>query len=103
MIVSLLISLKNPLWDSRVVKIDFNFRGLRGECLFIFKTRSDEILAKLVNRGGGGGEGRRLLVLFSHRHFSKLFLCMKIAEIDMVGQFWVEKNECGLKNFSFSS
>ena len=38
------------------------------------KTRSDQILAKLINQG-------------------KIFLSLKIAEIDMRGQFWVEKND----------
>ena len=28
----------------------------------------------------------------------KFFLCLKIAEIDMGGQFWVEKNDSGHKD-----
>ena len=31
----------------------------------------------------------------------KFFLCLKIAEIDMGGQFWVEKNDSGHKNSFF--
>ena len=31
----------------------------------------------------------------------KIFLCLKIAEIDMGGQFWVEKNDSGHKNSFF--
>ena len=31
----------------------------------------------------------------------KIFLCLKIAEIDMGGQFWVEKNESGHNNSFF--
>ena len=29
--------------------------------------------------------------------YAKFFLCLKIAEIDMGGQFWVEKNDSGHK------
>ena len=29
--------------------------------------------------------------------YEKFFLCLKIAEIDMGGQFWVEKNDSGHK------
>ena len=31
----------------------------------------------------------------------KFFLCLKIAEIDMGGQFWVEKNDSGHKSSFF--
>ena len=31
----------------------------------------------------------------------KMFLCLKIAEIGMGGQFWVEKNDFGHKNSFF--
>ena len=31
----------------------------------------------------------------------KIFLCLKIAEIDMRGQFWVEKNDSGHKKSYF--
>ena len=46
------------------------------------------------------------IVLFSSRRLKnfeneKLFLCLEIAEIDMGGQFWVEKNDCGHKNLNF--
>ena len=33
----------------------------------------------------------------------KIFLCLKIGEIEMGGQFWVEKNDSGHKNSFFSS
>ena len=66
---------------------------------FIFKTCSDEILAKLVNPGGGGGGVLHLLFFLSRclKTFEneKNFLCLKIAEIDTEGQFSVEKNESG--------
>ena len=44
--------------------------------------------------------------LFSSRHpkhfeNEKIFLCLKIAEIDMRGQFWVEKNDSGHGNSFF--
>ena len=54
------------------------------------------------------GQSGGLLLLFSHRDVptifknEKIFLCLKIAEIDMGGQFWVEKNKSGHKH-SFSS
>ena len=32
-----------------------------------------------------------------------IFLCLKIAGIDMRGQFWVEKNKSGHKNSFFQS
>ena len=48
------------------------------------------------------GESGGLLLLFSHRDVLKIlkiknFLCLKIREIDMEGQFWVEKNDSGHK------
>ena len=33
----------------------------------------------------------------------KIFLCLKIAEIDMGSQVWVEKNDSGHKNSFFKS
>ena len=33
----------------------------------------------------------------------KSFLCLKIVEVDMGGQFWVEKNDSGHKNSFFLS
>ena len=50
---------------------------------------------ELINQGG---------CCFSFLNFEneKMFLCLKIAEIDMGGggrgQFWVEKNDSGHKN-----
>ena len=66
---------------------------------FIFKTCSDKILAKLVNQGVAAA-------LFSStrpKNFENenIFLCLKIVEIDMGGQFWVEKNESGQKTHFF--
>ena len=54
------------------------------------------MLAKLICQGVAAA-------LFSSRRPKNLeseknFLCMKIAEIDMRGQFWVKKNESGHKN-----
>ena len=51
--------------------------------VFILKARSNHILAKLINRGGGV-----TAALFSSRCHKKLenekiFLCLKISEIDM--------------------
>ena len=53
--------------------------------VFIFKTRSYQILAKFINQGGGV-----VAALFSLRHLEnfeneKIFLCLKIAEINMGG------------------
>ena len=44
--------------------------------------------------------------LLSSRHLKnfeneKIFLCLKIVEIDMGGQFWVEMNDSGHKNTFF--
>ena len=49
--------------------------------VFIFKTRSDQILAKLINQGVAAA-------LFASRRpenfeNEKLFLCLKIAQINM--------------------
>ena len=57
------------------------------------------MLAKLIDQGVAA-------VLFSSRHPKNLeneniFLCLEIAEIDMGGQFWVEKNDSGHKNSFF--
>ena len=53
------------------------------------------MLAKLMNQ-------RVAAALFLLRHpknlqNEKIFLYLKIAEIDMGGQFWVEKNDSGQK------
>ena len=66
---------------------------------FILKTCSNQILAKLINQGVAAS-------LFSWRRPKKLenekvFLCLKIAEIEIKGQFWVEKNDSGHKNSFF--
>ena len=68
----------------------------------MFKTRSDQILAKIDQSGGEGVAA----ALFSSRRLEnfeneKIFLCLKIAEINMGGQFWVEKNDSGHKNSFF--
>ena len=53
------------------------------------------------------GQSGGLLLLFPHRDMPKIlkmkkfFLCLKIAEIDKGGQFWVEKNDSGHKNSFF--
>ena len=44
--------------------------------------------------------------LFSMRHpknfeYDRLFLCLKMAEIDMGCKFWVKKNDSGHKNLFF--
>ena len=67
---------------------------------FIFKTCSDQILAKLVNQ--------RLLLLFSHRDIPKI---LKVKNFPLLencwnwhgGQFWVRKNDSGHKNSFFQS
>ena len=53
------------------------------------------MFAKLMNQGVAAA-------LFSLRHPKNLqneknFIYLKIAEIDMGGQFWVEKNDSGQK------
>ena len=64
------------------------------------------MLAKLVNRGGGGGGGgccySFLIETSQNFENEKVFFCLKIAEIDMGDQFWVEKNDSGYKNSFFS-
>ena len=68
--------------------------------MFIFKTCSGQILAKLINLGG-------LLLLFSHQEVPKftewkILLQLEIAEIDMWGgggQFWVKEYDSGHKNY----
>ena len=70
--------------------------------VIIFKTCSDQILAKLINQGGCAA------ALFASRRPKNLqneknFLCLEIAEIGMGGQFWVEKNDSGHKNSFFES
>ena len=67
------------------------------DLVFIFKTCSDQIWAKLINQ-------EVVAALFSSRcrktlQNEKIFLYLEIAEIDMgEGQFWVEKNDSGHKN-----
>ena len=56
-------------------------------------------------RGGGGG-GAVAPALFSLRHpknfeNEKIFLCLKIAKIDIGGQFWLKGNDFGHKNSFF--
>ena len=64
--------------------------------MFIFKTCSDQILAKLNQSWG-------LLLLFSHQEVPKFtewknFLHLEVAEIDMGGgQFWVKEYDSGHK------
>ena len=70
-----------------------------GDLVFILKAHSDKILAKLINQGVSAA-------LSSSRHSKnfeneKIFLCLKIVEIDMEGQFWIEKNDSGNKNSFF--
>ena len=57
--------------------------------------------SKIDQSGGGGGVDA---ALFSSRRpkslqNEKIFLCLKIAEIDLGGQFWV--NDSGHKNSFF--
>ena len=33
----------------------------------------------------------------------KIFICLKIAELDMGGHFWIEENESGHKSSFFQS
>ena len=67
--------------------------------VFILKAHSDQILAKLINQGGCCCS----FVIKTSQNFEneKIFLCLKIVEIDMGGQFWVEKNDSGHKNSFF--
>ena len=62
-------------------------------------TCSDQILAKLINQGVAAAP----LSLKHLKNFGneKIFLCLKIAEIDMGVSFWVEKNDSGHKNALF--
>ena len=60
-------------------------------------------MTKLINQGGGGGGGVAA-ALFSSRcpenfENEKIFLSLKIVEINMEGQFWVDKKDSGHKNF----
>ena len=64
--------------------------------VFILKTPFGQILAKLVNQGG---RCCSFLIETSQKLWKwKFFLCLKSAEIDMGGQFWVDKNDSGNKN-----
>ena len=59
--------------------------------VFIFKTCPDQILVKWINQGGCCCS----FLIETSKKFWKMFFCMKTAEIDMRGQFWVEKNAVG--------
>ena len=57
------------------------------DLVFIFKTCSDQILAKLINRRGGVAAAllsSRLLKNFGNK---KICLCLKVAKIGMGGNF----------------
>ena len=63
------------------------------------KTFSDQILAELINQGVAAD-------LFSSRRPKNLqnekkTHHLEIAEIDMRGQFWVDKNDCGNRSSFF--
>ena len=69
--------------------------------IFILKTGSDQILAKLINQGVA-------TALFSSKRtqnfkYEKIFLCLKIVKIDKGGQYWVGENDSGHKNKFFKS
>ena len=67
--------------------------------VFILKAHSDQILAKLINQGGCCCS---FAIETSQKFWKwKNFLCLKIVEIDMGSQFWVEKNDSGHKNSFF--
>ena len=65
--------------------------------VFILKICSDQILAKFMDQGGCCCS---FLIETSRKNLQdeKNFLCLEIAEIDMGGQFWAEKNDSGHKN-----
>ena len=55
----------------------------------------EQILAKLINQGVAAAlSSSRRPKNFENE---KIFLCLKIVEIDMGGQFWVEKYDSGHK------
>ena len=65
--------------------------------VFIYETRSHQILAKLINQGVAAA-------LFSSTRLKnfdneRIFLCLKIAEID--SQFWAKKNDSRHNNSFF--
>ena len=64
----------------------------------IFKTPFGQILAKLVNQRGCYSSF--LFETSQKLENEKVFLCLKIAKIDIGGrgQFWVEKNDTGHKS-----
>ena len=67
--------------------------------VFVLKAHSDQILAKLINQGGCCCS---FAIETSQKFWKwKNFLCLKIVEIDMGSQFWVEKNDSGHKNSLF--
>ena len=53
------------------------------------------------SRGGGGGGGGGAALFSSRRpknfEKEKIFLCLRIAEMDRESQFWVEKNDSRYK------
>ena len=67
--------------------------------VFILKAHSDQILAKFINQGVAAAlSSSRRPQNFENE---KTFLCLKIVEIDMGDQFWVEKNDSGHKSSFF--
>ena len=85
-----------PIWN--LLLYDAQACWLLGS---ILKAHSDQILTKLINQGG-------CCCSFSLRRLKnfeneKNFLCLKIAEIDMTGQFWVAKNDFRHKTSFFLS
>ena len=71
---------------------------------FIFKTCSDQILAKLISRGGGGGWCCSFLMETSVKllKVKKIFLCLKIAEIDMGVNFGSKSTILDIKLIFFT-
>ena len=83
-----------PIWN--LLLYDAQTCWLLGS---ILKAHPDQILTKLINQGA-------CCCSFSLRRLKnfeneKIFLCLKIAEIDMTGQFWVAKNDSGHKTSFF--
>ena len=89
--------------------------------VFILKTRSDQILAKLINQsgvcvcmcvcvcvcvwGGGGGVAAALFSSRRPKNFEneKNFLCLKIAEIDMGVNFGSRRTILDIKTHFLKS
>ena len=61
------------------------------------------ILTKFCKIDQSGGVAAALSSSRRPKNFEneKIFLCLKIVEIDMGGQFWVEKNDSEHKNSFF--